>query len=333
MRDAFLLGAGFSKAVFPWMPTMDELFKKLKSLVGIKDGVSREAYQYAGGNVESLLSYYAVPNPSDDPDEVLRKRIVTARLEQRIGSVLECRERRTDRLDPSMELGRKIVHKWYEQDCHVLTANYDTLVEQLSGKSSDTQVSVLYPIPIVPSPAIMGHNAEGTITIPRGTPALKLYKLHGSVSWYISQDETSSGPIYGYVDFGPGSFHSREKLLGDMRRFIAPPVHDKSTLLSHERMRNLWRQAKDNALAPADNLYIIGYSLPETDMAMRTLLWESRRPAKQGEQLRRIPLYLVDKDWNLFGRYVKMLGDYYEVKDAYLGPDAFERFVNDYARD
>ena len=328
MRDAFLLGAGFSKAIFPDMPTMDDLFEKLEPLVGTEDGVSQEAHQYANGNVETLLSYYAVPNPSDDHIEVLRKRIVTARLEQRIGSVLQCKEGRlgqpVDQI-PTVELGQRLVHKWEEQDCHVLTANYDTLVERLTGVLNDTDASVLYPIPIVPSPAITGHNPYGTVDF----PSLTLYKLHGSISWYTSQGESNSEPIYGYVDFGSGSFHTREKLLGDKRRLIAPPVHDKSTLLGHERMRNLWRQAKDKALAPADNLYVIGYSLPETDMAMRTLLWESRR----GERLRKIPLYLVDENRCLFEHYKEMLGDYYEVKDTYLGSGAFKKFVNDYVRD
>ena len=332
-RDAFLLGAGFSKAVFQDMPTMSELFKQLKPLVGIDGGVSREAYQYADGNVETLLSYYAVPNPSDDHVEVLRKRIVAARLEQRIGSVLECRERHVDRRDTNMKLGEKLVDKWYEQGSHVLTSNYDTLVERLSGQHGDTQIAVLYPIPIVPSQAIMGHNPEGTVSVHPDEPALKLYKLHGSVSWYTTEGESNADPIYGHVDFGTGSIHPKEKLLGDKRRFIAPPVHDKSTLLSHERMRNLWRQARNNALAPADNLYVIGYSLPETDMAMRTLLWESRLPSDREEEIRKIPLYVVNPDCALFEHYVKMLGAYYEVKDTYLGDDAFEKFVNDYARD
>ncbi len=327
MRDAFLLGAGFSKAIHRKMPTMDKLFKKLEPLVGVDNGISAEAYEYASrfAKVETLLSYYAVPNPSDDYIEVLRKRIVTARLEQKIGSILQCLERHMDRLSPSAcaKLGQKLVGKWMEQDSHVLTANYDTLVEQLAGALDDTQVSALYPIPVVPSPAITGHNPYGTITYSK---ALTLYKLHGSVSWYISQGETNSDPIYGYIDFGAGHFHSREKLLGDKRRLIAPPVHDKSTLLGHEHMRNLWRQAKNNALAPADNLYVIGYSLPETDMAMRTLLWDSRR-----RQDRKIPLYLVDTNRCLSEHYGKMLGDHYEVKDTYLGDGAFERFVNDYA--
>lgn len=328
MRDAFLLGAGFSRAVAPVMPTMDKLFKCLNSLVGTEDGVDPDVYRYASrfGKVEALLSYYAVRNPSDDYIEMLRKRIVTARLEEKIGSILGCREARIDLGSPRAGLGKKLVEKWKKRESHVLTANYDTVVEQLSRKLDDTQISTLYPIPVVPSPAIMGHNPSGTVI---SCQTLKLYKLHGSVSWYTSQGASNSDPIIGYVEFGP-KFHPREKLLSGKRRLIAPPVHDKSTLLGHEQMLSLWHKAKSNALAPADRLYVIGYSLPETDIAMRTLLWESRR-----SQNRKIPLYLVDKDTtgNLFARYQEMLGDRYEVKDTYLGADAFERFVDDYARD
>ena len=101
MRDAFLLGAGFSKAVWPTMPTMHELFRRLKPLIEQVDGFSKEAYDYACGNVETLLSYYAIPSPCDDHIEVLRKRRVTELLEQKIGSVLQCREGHMDRLAPS----------------------------------------------------------------------------------------------------------------------------------------------------------------------------------------------------------------------------------------
>ncbi|MXZ92459.1 MAG: hypothetical protein F4Z05_13430 [Chloroflexi bacterium] len=331
MRDAFLLGAGFSQAVHEEMPTMDELFRKLKPLVGVENGVDPDVYEYAckSGKVETLLTYYAIPSPSDDHIAVLRKRVVAARLEQSIGLVLACRERHLNRLAHCTNLGQKLVNRWDEQGSHVLTANYDTLVEQLSGYLDDAQVPILYPITVVPLEA-------STRPIPAAhpeIPVLQLYKLHGSVSWYTSQDKSNSDPIYGFVDFGPPPFTPPEKLLGGKRRFIAPPVHDKSTLLGHELMRDLWRQAKDNALVPAERLYVIGYSLPETDMAMRTLLWESGRSAKRGERIRKIPLYLVDSNCSLADHYGKMLGDYYEVNGTYLGDDAFKRFVNDYAGD
>ena len=71
MSDTFLLGAGFSKAICKTMPTMKELFGLMEALIGQADGFSREAYEYASGNVETLLSYYAIPNPHDDSIEQL----------------------------------------------------------------------------------------------------------------------------------------------------------------------------------------------------------------------------------------------------------------------
>ena len=284
---------------------------------------------FSGHRTQFVNTLYAIPNPSDDHIEELRKRTVTARLEQAIGSALQFEER-TSHLDtPGIKLGGNLVHKWMEQETHVLTANYDTLVENLAGMLNNAEVAALYPITVVPSPAIGGHNPHGTICI---SPALKLYKLHGSVSWYKSSDESNSGPIYGHCDFTRIDA-GYQKRVGDKRRFIVPPLPDKSALLNHESIRNLWWQAKHHALAPADNLCVIGYSLPETDVAMRTLLWESRRPAQPGEPLRKIPLYVVNTDHRLYKHYDDLLGDYYEVRDTYLGSDAFERFANDYAGD
>ena len=81
MSDTFPLGAGFSKAICKTMPTMKELYKLMESLIGTADGFTRAAYDYADGNVETLLSYYAIPNPHDDPIERARKHRVTQLLE------------------------------------------------------------------------------------------------------------------------------------------------------------------------------------------------------------------------------------------------------------
>ena len=119
-----------------------------------------------------------------------------------------------------------------------------------------------------------------------------------------------------------GNLSGDLKLVGDKRRFIVPPVLDKSTLLSHESICNLWWQAKRYALRGASNLYVIGYSLPETDIAMQTLLWEGRR-SEQGDPLNKIRLYVVDIDKKVVPRYRKMLGAYYEVDDTYAGAETF----------
>ena len=83
-----------------------------------------------------------------------------------------------------------------------------------------------------------------------------------------------------------------------------------------------------NALVPAERLFVIGYSLPETDVAMRTLLWEGRR---LGKGRGRIPLYLVDIDGTVVERYANALGRYYDISGDYAGgQDAFDQFVDSY---
>ena len=56
MNDAFLIGAGFSKAVCPQMPTMKQLYERLRDSADDGDGITEEEYNYAAGDVEGLLS-------------------------------------------------------------------------------------------------------------------------------------------------------------------------------------------------------------------------------------------------------------------------------------
>ena len=330
MGDVFLLGAGFSRAVSAKMPTMKDLFEQLKPLIGQVNGFSKEAYEHADGNVETLLSYYAIRSPCDDSIEVLRKQRVAEILVREIANRLWTREElgAKDGLNPN---GEKLVAKWRKQRSHVLTANYDMLVERMDGAMWNNVALSLYPIAITSARSRGGHDSHGLPS----ADSLTLYKLHGSISWYKSADESSSSPIYGVSGENPmfdvdGKLVGDLKMVGDKRRFIVPPVLDKSTLLSHESICNLWWQAKEYALSRADNLYVIGYSLPETDMAMRTLLWEGRRSEKGG-LLPKIPLYVVDKNPSIVNRYKNMLGAYYDVKETYAGgDDAFDRFVEGY---
>ena len=335
MSDTFLLGAGFSKAICPNMPVMRELYKLLEGLIGVTDGFSRDAYEYADGNVETLLSYYAIPSPHDHPIEALRKQRVTALLEIAIGGTLSNLE--TLGVDHGLNpLGYKLVTKWHEQRSHVLTTNYDTLVEklaegplQISSSSRDIRLHYtdLYPIPV--SAAI---SRDGTAQVGSSNPdTFTLYKLHGSTTWYKAQSESTFDPIYCLTLQELINDPTNRKFVGDKRRFIVPPVYDKSSLLNHESIRSLWSQANQIALRSADNIYVVGYSLPDTDAAMNLLLWEgSRSDTNQGA--RRKSLYVVDVNRKVGHRFRNKLGRYYDVNDTYSGtPDAFDKFVDEYA--
>ena len=332
MSDAFLLGAGFSKAICNKMPTMNELYELLEPLIGKADGFTREAYEYASGDAEALLSYYAIAGPQDDMIEVLRKRRITALIELGIGAVICEREIEGVRhgLNPR---GATLISKWHEDKSHILTTNYDSIVERLAAQTKytigDNNYNLhyldVYPIPITPA-----NLRDGGMMFGSSNPdTFTLYKLHGSATWYTTTAEITFDQIYG-LSYEQIEDPKYERFVGDKRRFIIPPVYDKSTLLNHASIRNLWWQAKSHALQPADRLYVIGYSLPETDVAMRTLLWEGRRLADEAKSGKKL-LYVVDIDDDVCQRYLSRLGRYYDVRSDYLGGvDPFNRFVEDY---
>ena len=334
MTDAFLLGAGFSKALHDVMPTMNELYDLLGVLVKVPQGIPKEAYDYAAGNAEALLSYFAIPAPQDDIVEGFQKRRVRELIERGIGESVAERESKagSSGLNPN---GSELVSKWHENKSHVLTTNYDSLVETLAEGTRSGEGNAgralnymdLYPILITPAHALRGSGFFGETDVETFT----LYKLHGSTTWYTPAAETSFAPIYWLSNRIVGTPMSN-KLVADKRRFIVPPVYDKSTLLSHESVRSLWRQARENALRPADKLVVIGYSLPETDLAMRTLLWEGRLfpdGSGSGEKL----LYVVNPDTSVLQRYEDILGQYYNVQTDFVGEDhVFDMFVDWYAK-
>lgn len=230
--------------------------------------------------------------------------------------------------------GAKLLGAWHNQRNHVLTTNYDTIVERIAGQhqyssrngnTATLDYEDLYPVPVTNARS----RAGGGLFFPNYPETFKLYKLHGSVSWFKSDGETQSEPIHALPIDHLNDPHS-EMFVSDKRRFIVPPVYDKSSLLSHESIRSIWRQALDKALKPAENLYIIGYSLPETDSAMHALLWQGSSNENLGYNEKKT-LYIIDRDKNVVQRYADRLGCYYDINDAYVGnEDVFDAFVEGY---
>ena len=74
--------------------------------------------------------------------------------------------------------------------------------------------------------------------------SIKLLKLHGSINWKTNNDGSSN-----------------------MESFIVPPTWNKSD----SRIKNLWRIAHEE-LKSAKRIIVIGYSFPETDIYVKSLL-------------------------------------------------------------
>ncbi len=94
--------------------------------------------------------------------------------------------------------------------------------------------------------------------------APNVIKLHGSINWLYSENMKQ---IY-FTNWKEFDFESKS---ADLKPFIIPPILDKSTLYSNNPiLTTLWKQASE-AIKNAKNIYIYGFSFPETDYYIKFL--------------------------------------------------------------
>jgi hypothetical protein len=61
-----------------------------------------------------------------------------------------------------------------------------------------------------------------------------------------------------------------ENIDAGLTPYIVPPVMDKNSFYNHIMIKSLWKKAKE-LLHDADEIYIIGFSFPQTDISIRFL--------------------------------------------------------------
>jgi len=127
-----------------------------------------------------------------------------------------------------------------------------------------------------------GRKFDYFLEADKHTNECPLLKLHGSINWGLSESEQivpfyvheakfdnlhDNKPVY----YGLGSNlnlkkHEGKPLSGPP--VIVPPTWNKNSY--HGQLSNVWSKAADE-FAGAENIFIIGYSLPETDSFFRYL--------------------------------------------------------------
>ena len=151
-----------------------------------------------------------------------------------------------------------------------------------------------------------------------------LFKLHGSTNWYYSGASESTGEVIYYSAIegwvANSSRESDSKLaVSDKVPLIVPPTTEKVGFFQHESLKRIWTQAL-SSLREATRLFIIGYSLPMTDLAVRLFLHDGARGCRK-------ELYIVNLDCSIVDRYTELLGNAFDIKDEFVGDNAIERFV------
>lgn len=344
MNEVFLLGAGFSRAIHPAMPLLPDLTKEVSRRIT----VPAEA-RALGDNVELWLSYLAISQPWLSQSENLRNRATSLDMSRVIAeTVEECTNECLKGSCPGWLL--KLLRYWHESRAHVITLNYDVLIERASADIQDRPASSerltdaqIYAVSLTPAGARAGAMVGSE---PRDT--FRLYKLHGSTNWYYSGRTSFYGETIVYVPTTNWLMDSNLRKIEDGHRrhvldkvpLIIPPLFDKVPYYEHESIRSLWTQAR-TALRYAPGVYIIGYSLPATDAAIQMFLKTSVLvphirldhefgAIKTGKPMNITKLRIINTDSSCASHYAGIFQDaHWEIEDSYVGEDAIPRLVDD----
>jgi hypothetical protein len=280
-QEVVFLGAGFSRAVSDQFPLTDEL-GELAVARAETDGHGPIPHPvFRDGNFEMWLSRLVEEQPYLDAASNLENQSRFRRLSQAIRSVL------VDRQDAVLGAGPKdwlydLLSVLHARHATVVTLNYDNLVEcaaeshYLNDWGAQQRVStedVLYDIP---------PSAERPVGMRKYLLAstFRLLKLHGSLSWYWSPDDTTGMTLQRWK--APGTFGApvpdnedqRRRALPGREPFIVPPSAAKSAFYANLVTRELWSQAF-SALRHAKRIVLIGYSLPIGDLTVGGMIGDA----------------------------------------------------------
>lgn len=284
----FILGSGFSRAFSDAMPTVDELANKLRERPPFRES----PYDNLVENPELLLSYLDLAQPWKEPEEVLRDQALFIETQKALAEEIARSEAQAFK-HPVPEWAADLVQYLHETRTTVITLNYDTVLERTLHKALPGRPNRdgprefdLYDMPL----SVLRLRQSGTLG-GEEVDTFRLVKLHGSINWFYSGHEGLSGEqIYfravtsdspSQDDWGRSNDTDREvkRLTKDKTPLIVPPVSEKSRFYENRTIRALWTAAR-GALAQADEVWCVGYSLPETDLTMKLFLRSVARPKR-----------------------------------------------------
>ncbi len=342
LTDVFVLGAGFSKAIHSKMPTMAELAKEVRDCLDCSGRALPQELDIYKNDIEMWMSYLSQEQPWLSNTEVDFNRSLASRIRELISQILDERISCIVSSNSPAWLKQLIV-LWHERQANIITLNYDTLIESvarcgvpaspIAGENFQDNKQVLplanlYPpyfsdIASRPGYAILG---EGDIN------TFKLFKLHGSVNWYYSGRAQFFGEPIFFSDVPEYSVPIDEsarvamaerlrRLSGDKTTLIIPPVAEKNTYFNNETIKGIWRDA-GRALQKASAVYIVGHSLPKSDLGMKMFLKGNLPDADT-------PISLVNKDQEVICKFKEALGR--EVQSDFVFEDEpVVKFVEKY---
>lgn len=330
-EKVFFLGAGFSKAISAEYPLMKELTQQVltelrrESLQKHLSEIPPQVKQ----DIESLLTYLSTDFPWKKDTEKYANLALYTNIVEILSSIFVRHTPQEFSYAKLPEIGKKFAQGilWDSRSYNFITLNYDILLEQLllcvrkqQNPKEFISYQDFYPYPVE---WIGYRNTQGG-SFWGGEkklypPIPQILKLHGSANWFWAG--ISPSDILYYRNWN----RNEEAIMNKgLKPYIIPPVLDKNALYNHIAIHSLWRDAED-LIRIAEEVYIIGFSFPQTDLAVKYLFQSALRKYRPH-------IYVINtaSEQKLSQNYSKVFGNI-KLDYTYTGTeDALERFIREH---
>ena len=276
-NKAFFLGAGFSMALadsciqnrikYPSLKDLTHKVIERFSKTSLETHLDEISPKYKE-DIEQLLSYLYADLPWQNAQMRYLDKALYFELVSKIGEYF-CK------LDKESEYNfsryKPFADYIIKNEISIITLNYDILLEKLLFETMSERYRSWNSYKGFYKQALTDLHSRGKSSgglnsnadDKHGDKLPAIYKLHGSINWLWSATSPSE-PIY----FASGNEH--KNLRKDLSEYIVPPVLDKTQFYNNNILKSIWSDAY-SVLREADELYIVGFSFPVTDLSIRFL--------------------------------------------------------------
>ncbi|TGK85821.1 hypothetical protein EHQ23_14470 [Leptospira bourretii] len=293
LMDTYILGAGFSYSfaaeLFPLTETLVkkgiEKFHHPESYGALKELISRMFSDSENINFENLATFLLNDPLKNITGNTLKNSEIYLDLIGLVANVLKV-ESSTIKCSTHFPLLQQWISKLNERGDSIITFNYDLILEQvladlkwnpLTGYCMDFYM--------------LGLDRQIPWVEPKANQ-LKYLKLHGSLNWQMEKDafyDVSDKRIY----FSPKDVSNywnnhfqgyyREKF--SYYPYIIPPLIGKK--YENKSIQRLWHISQ-SLLENSKRIFIIGYSLPESDVITEYMLRDANISNKEIKIVRKL---------------------------------------------
>jgi len=336
-KAVFILGAGFSKAISEHMPLTDELGRSVIAAltVGEKTNFSVPISIKEELSFEVWLSWLAERQPYESEIDFHTHLAEFAMLQEKIASVVRHQQALAE-LETFPSWVFELIDFIHHGEATVVTLNYDTLFESAFSRMHLTdrsgERSQRWDLTKV-FPTTNGVTYNGLAGVARANGTADLFKLHGSTDWFWSEGDRSGATLevitrsseLDRTDLNKVELKTLRASIGGKSEFIVPPTSLKNPYFENPKTRYMWRESFE-ALAHADTVTLIGYSLPINDSAFTSMLSRSLKKSSG-------KVIVVNPNGSDIKMRLESLGIQSHRITVVDGLDCVERFVQGLKRD